>query len=103
MFSDTSPLPLPRAAPNHEGKIPPEIGKLAALTTLWLENTKISGRFVGVVIGPFFIIISRLRLTETSTLNHASFGNVAFLTTHAHAGRLTDHFPSVCSSVTTSP
>ena len=38
--------------------LPPTIGKLAALKELWLPGTKVSGEFSGVVIGPFFIILS---------------------------------------------
>ena len=38
--------------------LPPTIGKLAALTYLNLYDTKVSGKFGGVVIGPLFIILS---------------------------------------------
>ena len=51
-FLTTFPPPLPVHAPNNKGKMPPEIGKLAALTYLNMYNTKVSGKFGGVVIGP---------------------------------------------------
>ena len=46
-FLTTFPPPLPVHAPNNKGKMPPEIGKLAALTYLSVAVTKVSGRFAG--------------------------------------------------------
>ena len=72
-FLTTFPPPLPVHAPNNKGKMPPEIGKLVALQYLDFGWTKLSGRFVGCFDWSIvFVTISRLRLTETSTLNHAS-------------------------------
>ena len=48
-FSDPPLSSLSRSARTDycKGTLPPEIGKLAALTTLRLDDTKVSGRFVG--------------------------------------------------------
>ena len=52
-FSSDPPAPCPpRAHFNKTGVLPPTIGKLASLTYLNMFQTKVSGKFGGVVIGP---------------------------------------------------